>query len=143
MIKERMIEFIDSKGIVKERFYEMIGMTSANFRGPARNSPINSNAIKKMLEKFPDLNLYWLITGKEQMIRNIEEQTSCDEIKIIAKERAYIIDLQKDKIEMQTKLIEDLELNLQKFKNYNEKISEPREYELFDDVVKRIKNNEK
>ena len=77
------------------------------------------------------------------MIRNIVVQTSCDEIKIIAKEMAYIIDLQKDKIEMQTKLIEDLELNLQKFKNYNEKISEPREYELFDDVVKRIKNNEK
>ena len=50
------------------------------------------------------------------MIRNIEEQTSCDEIKIIAKERAYIIDLQKDKIEMQNKLIEDLELNLQKWK---------------------------
>ena len=54
MIKDRMIEFIDSKSVVKERFYEMIGMTSANFRGPARNSPINSNAIKKMLEKFPD-----------------------------------------------------------------------------------------
>lgn len=68
MIKDRMIEFIDSKSIVKERFYEMIGMTSANFRGPARNSPINSKAIKKMLEKFPDLNLYWLITGEGQMI---------------------------------------------------------------------------
>lgn len=47
MIKDRMIEFIDSKSIVKERFYEMIGMTSANFRGRARTSPINSNAIKK------------------------------------------------------------------------------------------------
>ena len=42
-----MIEFIDSKGIVKERFYDMIGMTSANFRGNARNSPINFKAIKK------------------------------------------------------------------------------------------------
>ena len=27
--------------------------------------------------------------------------------------------------------------------SFNEIISEPREYELFDDVVKRIKNNEK
>jgi hypothetical protein len=76
MIKERMIEFIDSKGIVKERFYEMIGMTSANFRGPARNSPINSNAIKKMLEKFPDLNLYWLITGEGQMINTSSYNTT-------------------------------------------------------------------
>ena len=28
-------------------------------------------------------------------------------------------------------------------KSFNETISEPREYELFDDIVKRIKNNEK
>lgn len=47
-----MIEFIDSKSIVKERFYEMIGMTSASFRGPARNSPINSDAIKKNAGEF-------------------------------------------------------------------------------------------
>ncbi len=79
MIKDRMIEFIDSKGIVKERFYEMIEMTSASFRGPARNSPINSDAIKKMLENFPDLNLYWLITGKGQMINT----SSCNTITTI------------------------------------------------------------
>lgn len=76
MIKDRMIEFIDSKSVVKERFYEMIGMTSANFRGPARNSPINSNAIKKMLEKFPDLNLHWLITGEGQMINTSSYNTT-------------------------------------------------------------------
>ena len=76
MIKDRMIEFKDSKSVVKERFYEMIGMTSANFRGPARNSPINSNAIKKMLEKFPDLNLHWLITGEGQMINTSSYNTT-------------------------------------------------------------------
>ena len=65
-----MIEFIDSKGIVKERFYDMIGMTSANFRGNARNSPINFKAIKKMIENFPDLNLHWLITGEGKMINS-------------------------------------------------------------------------
>lgn len=75
MIKDRMIEFIDSKSIVKERFYEMIGMTSANFRGPARNSPINSNAIKKMIEKFPELNLHWLITGEGEMINTSSSDT--------------------------------------------------------------------
>lgn len=75
MIKDRMIEFIDSKSIVKERFYEMIGMTSANFRGRARTSPINSNAIKKMIEHYPDLNLYWLITGKGEMINSSSSDT--------------------------------------------------------------------
>lgn len=75
MIKDRMIEFIDSKGIVKERFYDMIGMTSANFRGNARNSPINFKAIKKMIENFPDLNLHWLITGEGKMINSPSSDT--------------------------------------------------------------------
>lgn len=70
-----MIEFIDSKNIVKEKFYKIIGMTSANFRGRARTSPINSNAIKKMIDKFPDLNLYWLITGEGQMINSPSSDT--------------------------------------------------------------------
>ena len=70
-----MIEFIDSKNIVKEKFYKIIGMTSANFRGRARTSPINSNAIKNMIEHYPDLNLYWLITGKGEMINSSSSDT--------------------------------------------------------------------
>lgn len=68
MIKERIIQFIDYKGVVKERFYEKIGMTSANFRGKAKETPINSTAIENILSEFPDLNLEWLITGKGEMI---------------------------------------------------------------------------
>ena len=75
MIKDRMIEFIDSKSIVKEKFYKIIDMTSANFRGRARTSPINSNAIKNMIEHYPDLNLYWLITGKGEMINSSSSDT--------------------------------------------------------------------
>ena len=112
-IKERMLQFLedkkkgDKKLVVKE-----LGMSYEDFKNPLLPYAV----IQKIHSKNPELNLHWLITGKGQMIRNIEEQTSCDEIKIIAKERAYIIDLQKDKIEMQNKLIEDLELNLQKWK---------------------------
>ena len=80
MLQEKMLKtfnkiFIDSKNIVKEKFYKIIGMTSANFRGRARTSPINSNAIKKMIDKFPDLNLYWLITGEGQMINSPSSDT--------------------------------------------------------------------
>ena len=62
-----------------------------------------------------------------EKIKNLQEvekeaQTPCDEIKIIAEERASIIDMQKDKIEMQNKIIEDLELKLQKFKKEEKSI---------------------
>lgn len=69
MIKERIIQFVDSKGITKESFYGKIGMTSANFRGKAKETPINSTAIENILSEFPDLNLEWLITGKGEMTK--------------------------------------------------------------------------
>lgn len=70
MIKERIIQFVDSKGITKESFYNRIGMTSANFRGKAKETPINSTAIENILSEFPDLNLEWLITGKGEMTKS-------------------------------------------------------------------------
>ena len=69
MIKERIIQFIDLKGVTKEHFYNKIGMTSANFRGKAKETPINSTTIENILSEFPDLNLDWLITGKGEMTK--------------------------------------------------------------------------
>ena len=37
-IKRRIIEFIEKEGIAKESFYKKIGMTSASFRGTAKNT---------------------------------------------------------------------------------------------------------
>lgn len=68
MIKERIIQVIEYKGISKEEFYVKIGMTSASFRGKAKRTPLNSNAIENILSEIPDLNPMWLITGKGEMI---------------------------------------------------------------------------
>lgn len=68
MIKERIIQVIDFKGIAKEKFFEKIGMTSANFRGKAKETPLNSTAIENILSEIPDIDLRWLITGKGQML---------------------------------------------------------------------------
>ncbi|MDR3057235.1 MAG: hypothetical protein LBU84_03735, partial [Prevotella sp.] len=68
MIKERIIQVIEYKSIPKEEFYVKIGMTSASFRGNAKNTPLNSNAIENVLSEIPDLNPMWLITGKGEML---------------------------------------------------------------------------
>lgn len=70
MIKERVIQIIDYKEIAKERFFEKIGMTSANFRGKAKETPLNSNAIENILSEIPDLNINWLLTGKGKMLNS-------------------------------------------------------------------------
>src|SRR5690606_25598994 len=69
MIKERIIQLIEYKNIAKEIFYKKIGMTSANFRGKAKETPINSNAIENILSEIPDVNLQWLLTGKGEMLK--------------------------------------------------------------------------
>lgn len=72
MIKERVIQLLENKGIAKEKFYEKIGITSANFRGNAKKTPLNSTAIENILSEIPDLNLEWLLTGKGSMLKSEE-----------------------------------------------------------------------
>lgn len=78
MIKERILQFVDFKGDTKERFYEKIGMSSANFRGKAKETPINSTAIENILAEYPDLNIEWLITGKGEMIKSISQNITIE-----------------------------------------------------------------
>lgn len=68
MIKDRIIQLIEYKRIPKEEFYVKIGMTSASFRGKARMTPLNSNAIENLLTIIPDVNALWLLTGKGNML---------------------------------------------------------------------------
>ena len=69
MIKDRIIKLLDYKKIAKEDFFIKIGMTSANFRGSARKTPLNSNAIENILAEIPDVNPNWLLTGKPPMLK--------------------------------------------------------------------------
>lgn len=82
MIKERVIQVIEYKGIAKEFFYKKIGMTSASFRGKAKETPLNSNAIENILSEIPDLNAYWLLTGNGKMLVNDPEIQELNSFKI-------------------------------------------------------------
>ena len=70
MIKDRIIQVIEYKGIAKENFYKKIGMTSASFRGKAKETPINSTAIENILSEIKDLSPEWLLTGNGEMLKN-------------------------------------------------------------------------
>lgn len=72
MIKERIIELIECKKIPKEDFYKKIGVTSANFRGNARKTPLNSNTIENVISEIPDVNCEWLMTGNGSMLKLAE-----------------------------------------------------------------------
>lgn len=133
MTRKRLLQFVEYKNLTRQEFYDSVGFKRGILDADKRKSAVKDTDLAKILAIYPELDLYWLILGEGEMIRKINEpqetievgkevQTPCDEIKIIAKERAYIIDLQKDKIEMQNKIIEDLELKLQKLKKEEKSI---------------------
>lgn len=70
MIKKRIIQLLEYKGIAKEEFYKKIGVTSANFRGKASETPVNSKTIENILSEISDLNLNWLLTGIGSMLND-------------------------------------------------------------------------
>ncbi|MCO5230177.1 MAG: hypothetical protein M9958_03375 [Chitinophagales bacterium] len=85
-IKERILYIAEYKGIAKEIFFEKINMTYGNFKGKSKQTPINSNAIADILSIYPDINSYWLITGKGSMLK---------EDIVIAKKQDHFPDMDK------------------------------------------------
>lgn len=66
-IKEKILQVAKYKGFALEDFCEKIGMTYGNFKGKAKETPINSTSIANILAIVPDLNLNWLLTGEGEM----------------------------------------------------------------------------
>lgn len=107
-IKERVMQILEYKGIAKENFFTQIGMTSANFRGNAKFTPLNSNAIANIFAIIPDLNLVWLITGKGEMLdNNAQIADNKFAMELIEKKDAEIKSLER-KVWEQEKQIEEL-----------------------------------
>lgn len=96
MIKDRIIQLIEYKGIAKESFYKKIGITSANFRGKARFSDLGSIAIAKILSEIPDVDPIWLLTGKGRMLieesKLEHESFSTDSLNLIKRFEELIIE---------------------------------------------------
>lgn len=67
LIKERVLQIAEFKGIAKEKFIENIGMTYGNFKGKSKESALNSDALAKILSIYPDINPTWLITGSGEI----------------------------------------------------------------------------
>ncbi|MBL4605550.1 MAG: hypothetical protein JKY02_07805 [Flavobacteriaceae bacterium] len=110
-IKERVVQVAEKQGISKERFFMSIGMTSASFRGKAKDTPLNSNAIVNIITKYPKTDLHWLLTGEYRSgeypdLPQVNESSnsygnscrSCDEKEEIIKLlKSQVKDLRSDK----------------------------------------------
>lgn len=63
-IKERILQLAKNQNISYETFFKELGISYSNFKGKQKNSSLQSDAIDKILSKYPDTDLHWLITGE-------------------------------------------------------------------------------
>ena len=70
MIKERILQIAENKGIAKEKFFQKIGMTYGNFKGIQKKTSVNSDALDKIISIYPDISPEWLLSGKGDMFKS-------------------------------------------------------------------------
>lgn len=63
--KERILEYLNIKGISKREFYINTGLSNG-FLDKTNN--IGADKIEIIISIYPEINLYWLITGKGTMV---------------------------------------------------------------------------
>lgn len=68
-IKDRVIQIIEYYGFTKTEFCSKIGITTANLRGNAKKTPLNSDTIENIFTICPQISPDWLLTGKGEMER--------------------------------------------------------------------------
>lgn len=65
-IKDRIMQFIELKGITRNKFETSCGLPVRYVSNIGKS--IQSDAIKKIILTYPEINLHWLITGEGEIL---------------------------------------------------------------------------
>ena len=67
--KERLLQYLDRKGVNKSQFFSNVGLSRTNFTGANLLKSLSSDALVKILTYCPDLSAEWLMRGEGDMLR--------------------------------------------------------------------------
>jgi hypothetical protein len=77
---ERLRYYIESKEISIRKFCEESDLLYTSFHPILQNSrPLGMNILKKIIERFPNINVNWVLTGKGSVEINSEEPDALKE----------------------------------------------------------------
>ncbi len=68
-IKEKILAYLEFKGIKKNDFFELIGISASNFKGNAKFSELGGDKIAKILAEYEDLSAEWLLADRGEMLK--------------------------------------------------------------------------
>ena len=71
-VKERLIAFIGYKGITKNKFETLCGLSKRYVSNISRS--ISPDVVERISLTFPDLNMGWVMTGEGKMIKEAPDQ---------------------------------------------------------------------
>lgn len=81
-VKERLVAFLEYKGINKSEFGRMIGVSNA-YISSIRKS-IQPDKVERIAAAFPDLNVSWLVTGEGDMLNENRDDMQMPKVNINA-----------------------------------------------------------
>ncbi len=131
-IVERILKYVDFKGISITKFSKKINVSNAYFSKQKKNKAnVGSHIIAKIVSEFPDVNLEWLITGNGEMLKKgISDGSYSNNVvgesvnmnnsnnnKLVADDNLFLenaflkkeVKILREQLEMQKKFIEILE----------------------------------
>ncbi|MBL7881944.1 MAG: peptidase S24 [Chryseobacterium gambrini] len=71
--KERILQFIDFKGITKNKFYVETGISNGVLD---KKSGLSMETVEKFYNRYPEINPEWLITGNGEMIKRTDQENA-------------------------------------------------------------------
>lgn len=112
--KQKILQYLDFKGISKADFCRQTGFSYENFKGKSLKSDIGGAVLGKIITIYSDISPKWLLTGEGSMLKTdtpddgtkTEEETASDGV-TAALERI---------IQRQAKEIARLEIELEKYR---------------------------
>lgn len=110
-------KFIDYQRLTVFSFEKKLGIRGTIDKAIKNKSSVRSDLLSKILEEFPNISAYWLITGKGEMlaqkndygVSNDKTVHLVNESEIEYGSKTEVYELQKQMIDTQSKLIEQLQ----------------------------------
>jgi len=91
-VKDKILAFLEEKGVKKSDFFDTFGLAPSNFRGQSKQTGLSSDTIVKILTEYQDLSAEWLLRGEGDMIRGVHEQEPLIDTSTLNNPPTFLID---------------------------------------------------
>ena len=129
-IKERILYVAEYYKVSKESFFESIGMTYGNFKGSAKERPLNSDAIVKILSIYTEVDSDWLLTGKGEMLKKEHADIEISEESRNLLNRIHDTSYSEKKLSQEVEKLSEINERILKENKLQAKVIEGLEYKV-------------